>query len=200
MDRICQAHDCNNVIRSNNPRQLNCSKACKTRHSRYKKENGFSSGISGMRVPSTGNFIADISTNATAALLNPTVTDPLAAMSNNALRTCLPYALQKVKDRPFLSLFMAIGGTWAANSFFSNCTTTVTTEDGVERTSKSCKKASGLQKASSAAVSILGANYLMDSVVDSFKGNIGSREALHNRYSNGNMTVTQPKTVQFSAS
>jgi len=164
---ICKAHDCDNTIKGRRNDALYCSNYCRERAKRHRKLNGThstSSVGSARAMPITGNIVNDISANAASALLSPNISNPMAAMGNNALMTCIPHAFQAIKNKPFLSLFLGIGGYWLGGKFFNNCTTTVTIEDGKESKSESCQKATGLQKSGSAAIGVIAGSFLLDAI------------------------------------
>lgn len=208
MENFCNAHDCDNVIKGRRADARYCSNYCSEKEKRHRKLNGSAriSARSPRSMPITGNIMNDISANAASALLSPSVSNPMSAMGNNALMTCIPHALQALKKHPFLSLAFGVVGYWGANKFFKNCTTTVTIEDEKERISKSCTKATGLQKSGSAAILVIGGSMLMDMIKpiisDSLNtwGNTGGVTRGDTRGNTQLNTTYKGRAVEFSAS
>lgn len=162
MDRICNAHDCNNVNHRKSS-SLYCSERCRQKQKRFRKENKIGS-VSGISVSRTGNLLDDVFTNASMGLISGGG-DPVNTVSRNVVQTCVPYALEVVRKRPILSFLAGLGAFMAANQLFTNCTTTTTTENGETTTSESCKKATSLQKTGTAIAGVLGTNFLIDNVL-----------------------------------
>ena len=136
---------------------------------RYRSENQLSPSIARTKrvVEPTGNLINDAASSAAIGLMS-NGSNPIATMGNSMIQTCAPYAINKVKERPISSLFLALGGFYGATKFFNTCsTTTETTKGGNTKQIKTCKKASALQKTGTAAVSILLGNYLLDAIAGS---------------------------------
>ena len=162
MDRICYAHDCNNV----NHRKASskyCSERCGQRQKRFRRENRIS-GVSGASIQKSGNLLDDVFINASMGLISGGA-DPVNTVSRNVVQTCVPYALEVVRKRPIISFVVGLAAFMGANYLFTNCTTTTRTENGETTTSESCKKASSLEKTGTAIAGVLGTNFLIDNIL-----------------------------------
>jgi hypothetical protein len=163
MDRICNAHDCNNINRRKLS-SLYCSPRCAQKQKRFRKENKIGSVFGSVAVSRTGNLLDDVFTNASMGLISGAA-DPVNTVSRNVVQTCVPYALEVVRKRPIISFLAGLGAYMAANHLFTNCTTTTTTENGETTSSESCKKATSLQKTGTAIAGVLGTNFLIDNIL-----------------------------------
>jgi len=169
-NKLCEAHDCSNVIRGRRSSSAYCTDACRQRQKRFRKENGItgsSVSVGRSSVVSSGNLINDVSQSASLALLRGSG-DPVTNMMNGAVSTCVPYAIAAIRKYPILSLALAWAGYKGASSLFSSCTDTTTVKDGKTEVSKTCKKANVVQKTGGAAVAVIGGGYLLDTILDYF--------------------------------
>jgi len=187
MENLCEAHDCNNVIRGRRADSKYCTESCKQRQKRFNKSNGIVSSRSYNRaaVAPTGNLLNDISSNAAMSFISNGSIDPITNIGNTTMRTCLPYAAEMIKKRPLLSLLLAGGGFVAADSFFSNCSTSETTKNGNKEVTKTCTTANALQKTGGAAATVLVGNYIVDLIFDSLKLNTNVSDTGQTRVRHG---------------
>lgn len=168
IEKHCQADRCNNVIRGRRSDAKYCSQQCKDYQRPFNKGNGLQKiqGSAKVSVSPSGNIVNDVAMNAALQMLSSRNTNPVQNIGNTALSTCIPYAAKIIQERPLLSLALAIGGFVVVNRSFNPCTTTTETKNGETTETKSCRKATGIEKAGGAAVAILAGNYLLDNVFD----------------------------------
>ena len=167
---------------------------------RFNKENGTSnvpSIGSRTRVEHTGNFIDDVSINTAFSLLNGNTST--ASIGKNVISTSVPYAINRVKERPVQSVLLALGGLFLGKSFFSSCSTTTTKDkNGKDVVSKTCKEASGLEKSGSAVSAVLLGNYLLDSIYSFNEGQTDTSDTGQTRVRHGSTPPLDPVLMQFT--
>jgi len=179
MENICQAHDCNNVIRGRRNDAKHCCESCKNRAKRYRKMNGITSPSnhnSRLAVSNSGNIINDIATNATVGMIRNGASDPIRTIGNSAMNTCVPYAVEMVKKHPLLSIALAYGGFKLADNFFSSCSTSTKTVNGEIEVTETCKQATALEKSGGAAGAVVIGNWLIDSFMSNIEQISGSSD------------------------
>jgi len=206
MENLCQAHDCNNVIRGRRNDARYCTESCKNREKKYRKSNGITTANynSKLAVSNSGNIINDIATNATVGMIRNGAADPIRTIGNSAMNTCVPYAIEMVKKHPLLSIALAYGGFKLSDNFFSSCSTSTKTVNGVAEVTETCKQATALEKGGGAAAAVVVGNWLIDSFISNLDqisgsidtGNTPGNTRVNPRYSRGSLL---DKAVNYMA-
>lgn len=202
MENICQANHCSNVIRGRRKDARYCSESCKQVQKRYNKANGITGSISRrsavpVKIDPTGSLVNDAAVAASIGLLSNGGSDAVSTITGNVMQSCIPYALKSIKERPIASLLFAFGGYKAASSLFKSCTTTITkSKSGRDVSSKSCKPASPLHKTGGAALAVLGANHLLDAMMNLHSANMATSDTGQTRVRHGSTPNNTSDTMQ----
>lgn len=184
--KICNAHDCSNQVYGRQDKKF-CSERCKQTQKRYRKENGIVSAPHIARVKPTGDIITDVATNAANVLFTSknTLQSPLASIGNSAMNSCVPYAIETVRDHPFRSMVLALGGYKAIGRFLQSCTTSTTVVDGKTQVTKSCTSATALQRSGGAAAAVILGNafidFLLGLISDHMDSHVGNSDTAMTR-------------------
>lgn len=204
MENICNAHDCNNVIKGRRSDSKYCSNYCGNKMKRHRRNNGMQGAAPVRNYPinKSGDLIGDLAQGISQPLMDFNNSNPIPSMGQNVVRTLVPECLEMIKKHPFRSLFLLGGGYLLGNSIFGGCETTTTTDSkGKKQTSETCKKASGLQKTGTSVGTLFLVNTVINSVKEPVNQNIGgiatgSNTGSHTGYRRGN----KGNTVYFEQS